>query len=254
MKLTNNTILITGGGSGIGRGLAEAFHALGNKVIIAGRRPGPLEETTNANPGMASALLDINDPAAIREFAAEVTELHPGLNVLINNAGIARRENIKAKPEEVTDAEAIISTNVLGPIRLTAVLLPHLQKQPRATIINVSSGLAFVPTPAAPTYSASKAFFHSYTESLRFQLKGSSVDVLEIIPPYVQTELGGPAQAIDPRAMPLKDYIAETMQIFKNQPEAVENCVENVKFLRFAEANGTYAKAFEVLSKMVPES
>src|SRR6202035_5659513 len=154
MDLTNNTILITGGGSGIGRGLAEAFHALGNKVIIAGRRQQALEETTRANPGMASVALDINDPAAIRSFAAEVTKLYPALNVLINNAGIARREDLKAQPENLTDAEAMITTNVLGPIRLTAALLPHLQKQPRATVINVTSGLGFVPLPVMPTYSA----------------------------------------------------------------------------------------------------
>jgi uncharacterized oxidoreductase len=250
MNLTNNTILITGGGSGIGRGLAEAFHALGNKVIIAGRRRSVLEETTDGNPGMAFVTLDINDPAAIRSFAAEVIELHPTLNVLINNAGIARREDIKAQPENVADAEAIITTNVLGPIRLTAALLPHLQKQSRATIINVSSGLAFVPFPFAPTYSASKAALHSYTQVLRFQLKDTPVEVLEIIPPYVQTELGGPSQAIDPRAMPLKDYIAETMHILKSQPQAVENCVEKVKPLRFAEATGTFDKAFEMLSQL----
>ena len=198
MNITNNTILITGGGSGIGRGLAEAFHALGNKVIIAGRRRKALEETTDANPGMAFVTLDIDDPAAIRAFAAEVTELHPTLNVLINNAGISRMEDLKAKWEGPTKAEAMITTNLLGPIRLTAALLPRLRKQPRATIINVTSGLAFVPFPLAPTYSATKAALHSYTESLRFQFKETPLEFLEIIPPYVQTELGGPAQAADP--------------------------------------------------------
>ena len=250
MDLTNNTILITGGGSGIGRGLAEAFHALGNKVIIAGRRQQALEETTRANPGMASVALDINDPAAIRSFAAEVTKLYPALNVLINNAGIARMEDLKAQ-ENVTNAEAMITTNVLGPIRLTAALLPHLQKQPRATIINVTSGLGFVPLPVMPTYSATKAALHSYTESLRFQLRDTPVQVLEIIPPYVQTELGGSAQTKDPRAMPLKDFIAETIRIFQKQPEAVENFVESVKPLRFAEATGTYDKAFQMLTQLV---
>jgi uncharacterized oxidoreductase len=251
MNLTNNTILITGGGSGIGRGLAEAFHALGNKVIIAGRRQQALEETTAANPGMDSLTLDINDPAAVRSFAAEVTKLHPTLNVLINNAGIARREDLKAQPENVANAEAIITTNVLGPIRLTAALLPHLQKQSRATIINVTSGLGFVPFPVMPTYSATKAALHSYTQSLRFQLKATPVQVLEIIPPYVQTELGGPAQTTDPRAIPLKDFIAETIEIFKSQPEATENFVESVKPLRFAEATGSYDKAFQRLSQLV---
>ena len=249
MKLTDNTILITGGGSGIGRGLAEAFHALGNKVIIAGRRQQALKETTGANPGMASVTLDINDPAAIQAFAAEVIGLHPTLNVLINNAGIARQEDLKAHADPAK-AEAMITTNILGPIRLTAALLPHLQKQPHSTIINVSSGLAFVPLPLAPTYSATKAALHSYTESLRFQFRGTPVEVLEIIPPYVQTELGGSSQTVDPRAMPLKEFIAETMQILKTRPELTENCVERVKPLRYAEATGSYDKAFAMLGQM----
>jgi uncharacterized oxidoreductase len=144
----------------------------------------------------------------------------------------------------------MITTNLLGPIRLTAALLPHLQKQTRATILNVSSGLAFVPLPSAPTYSATKAALHSYTESLRVQLRDTPVQVIEIIPPYVQTELGGSRQANDPRAMPLKEYIAETVQILKSQPEAKENCVENVKFLRFAEAAGTFDKVLQTLTEM----
>jgi uncharacterized oxidoreductase len=250
MKLTDNTILITGGGSGIGRGLAEAFHALGNKVIIAGRRQSVLEETTDANPGMASVTLDITNPAAIQAFAEEVTELHPTLNVMINNAGISRLEDLKAKVEDPTKAEAMITTNLLGPIRLTTALLPHLRKQSRATIINVTSGLAFVPFPQAPTYSATKAALHSYTESLRFQFKDTPVEFLEIIPPYVQTELGGPAQAVDPRAMPLKEYIAETMQILKTQPTPTEINVEKVKFLRFAETTGNFDKALQMLGQM----
>jgi len=250
MQLTDNTILITGGGSGIGRGLAEAFHALGNKVIIAGRRQSVLEETTDANPGMASVTLDITNPVAIQAFVAEVTELHPTLNVLINNAGISRLEDLKTKPDNQATADAMITTNLLGPIRLTAALLPHLRKQSRATIINVTSGLGFVPLPSAPTYSATKAALHSYTESLRFQFKETPVEFLEIIPPYVQTELGGPAQAADPRAMPLKDYIAETMQILKTQPTPSEINVEKVKFLRFAEATGNFDKALQMLGQM----
>jgi uncharacterized oxidoreductase len=250
MQLTGNTILITGGGSGIGRGLAEAFHALGNQVIIAGRRQNVLDKTTEANPGMASLVLDIENPAAIEAFATQITSQHPALNVLINNAGILRPENLTAQQPDLRDAEAMVTTNLLGPIRLTAALLPHLKKQPRATILNVSSGLGFVPLPLAPTYSATKAALHSYTQSLRFQLRDTPVQVVEIIPPYVQTELGGSQQAADPRAMPLAEYIAETMQILRDQPEAPENCVEKAKFLRFAEATGSFEKAFEMLSQM----
>jgi len=146
MKTTDNTILITGGGSGIGRGLAEAFHALGNQVIISGRSQKSLDETTAANPGMKSLTVDMADAASIQSFAARLTEEFPSLNVVINNAGIARPENLLAQPADLADAEAMITTNLLGPMRLTAALLPHLLKQPRATLMTVSSGLAFLLT------------------------------------------------------------------------------------------------------------
>src|SRR5579872_3684960 len=198
MKTTGNTILITGGGSGIGRGLAEAFHALGNHVIIAGRRKQPLDETRAANPGMTALTLDIADAVNIRSFAARLATSYPALNVLINNAGIMRVENLQSQPDDLDDAESTIATNLLGPIRLTAALLPLLKKQPRSTIMNVSSGLAFVPMAPTPTYCATKAAIHSYTQSLRYQLQGSTIEVLELIPPYVATDLlNGPAAAED---------------------------------------------------------
>jgi uncharacterized oxidoreductase len=243
MILKGNTILITGGGSGIGRGLAEAFHAAGNQVIIAGRRPQALAETTLANPGMKSMTLDIEDPEKIRSFAAKVAAEYPALNVLINNAGIMRLENLLAQPADLADTEQIITTNLLGPIRLTAALLPLLGKQPRSTVMNVSSGLAFVPLALTPTYCATKAAIHSYTLSLRYQLKASKTEVLELVPPYVATDLMG--GAADPRAMPLDKFIAEVMEILKTKPDATEICVKNVDPLRYAAEGGKFEAVFQ---------
>jgi uncharacterized oxidoreductase len=243
MNLSGNTILITGGGSGIGRGLAEAFHALDNQVIIAGRRKQALDDTTAANPGMKSIPLDIENPAAIRTFAAEVSAAFPELNVLVNNAGIMRAENLLAQPEDLADAEAIVTTNLLGPIRLTAALLPQLRKQPRSAIMNVSSGLAFLPLALTPTYCATKAAIHSYTLSLRYQLRETTTEVLELVPPYVATDLMG--GAADSRAMPLDRFIAEVMKILKTHPTPTEICVDNVKGLRFAAESGKFDAVFK---------
>jgi uncharacterized oxidoreductase len=229
MKLSGNTIFITGGGSGIGHALAEQLHKRGNQVIISGRRKDALDAATAANPGMKSIALDIEDPANIAAVVEKLTRDFPALNVLINNAGIMRPEDVKKGA--VADAEAIVTTNLLGPIRITAALMPHFLKQASATVINVSSGLAFVPLALTPTYCATKAAIHSYTQSLRYQLQGTSIKVLEIIPPWVATELMGEKPS-DPRAMPLDKYIAETMEILGTDAEEI--CVQNVLFLRNA--------------------
>ena len=243
MKLSGNTILITGGGSGIGRGLAEAFHGLGNQVIIAGRRKQLLDEVTAANEGMQSIALDMQSGTAVSAFASEISERFPALNVVINNAGIMRAEKLQKQQADLADAEAIITTNLLGPIRLTAALLPHLQKQPQSAVMMVSSGLAFVPLAITPTYCATKAAIHSYTQSLRYQLQGTTTEVLELIPPYVATDLMNGKS--DPRAMPLDRYIAEVMEILRTDPSASEICVENVKRLRFAAEGGHYEAVFK---------
>lgn len=242
MQMTGSTILITGGGSGIGRALAEAFHARGNQVIIAGRRQQILDEVVTANSGMRSAVLDIEDAEAIRHFAEQLRMEFPALNVVIHNAGIMRPEAVQ--DGALDDAEATVATNLLGPIRLTAALLPHLLAQPNAAIITVSSGLAFLPLATTPTYSATKAAIHSYTQSLRYQLRDTSVQVIELIPPYVQTELMGPGQASDPGAMPLGDFIDEVVSILDTSPDATEILVERVRPLRFAEAGGNYPVFF----------
>lgn len=211
MNLSGNTIFITGGGSGIGKGLAEALHAKGNKVIISGRRTAVLEEVTKANPGMEFVALNIDDPKSIASVAEELVKKYPALNVLINNAGIMKPDGLQG----VVDDAVIVSTvttNLLGPVRMTSGLIEHLKKQPKAYVINVTSGLAFLPLAVTAVYSATKAALHSLSLSQRYLLKDTSVKVLEIAPPYVQTELMGAQQAADPRAMPLKEFIAATIE------------------------------------------
>ena len=248
MQTTGNTILVTGGGTGIGRGLAESFHQLGNQVIIAGRRLQPLQETAKANPGMQYLQLDQGDAAGIRRFAAEVTDRHPDLNVVINNAGIQRVEDLTTG--DVSAAEQTVAINLLGPIRLTAALLPSLLDKPHPAIVNVTSGLAFMPSALTPTYCASKAALHSYTESLRFQLRDTSVQVIEIIPLQVQTALQGD-RSFDPNAMPLDEYITETMELLQTQPQASEIVVQRAKRFRFAERDGAYDEIYPAFNQTI---
>jgi uncharacterized oxidoreductase len=248
MQMTGNTVLVTGGGTGIGRGLAESFHRLGNQVIIAGRRPEPLQAVAEANPGMKYLPLDQGDPASIQQFAAELTGRYRDLNVVINNAGIQRVEDLTASDAAV--AEETVAINLLGPIRLTAALLPSLLAKPHAAIVNVTSGLAFMPSALTPTYCATKAALHSYTQSLRFQLRDSSVQVIEIVPPQVQTALQG-ERGFDPNAMPLDDYIAETMKLLQGQPQTDEIVVERAKPFRFAERNGAYDDIYLAFNQAV---
>ncbi len=237
MQVTGNTILITGGGSGIGRALAEAFHRRGNEVIIAGRREDTLRKVAEANPGMKTAVLDVQDPAAIKRFAARVADEFPKLNVVLNNAGIMQMEDWRADEVDLSIAEATIATNLLAPLRLTAALLPQLKRR-KSTVITVSSGLAFLTLAHTPTYSATKAAIHALSDSLRYQLRDTSVDVVEIAPPYVATELMGEQQANDPNAMPLAEFIDEVMTILETQPDVREVLVKRVYPLRFAAEQG----------------
>jgi uncharacterized oxidoreductase len=248
MKMSGSTILITGGGSGIGRALAERLHALGNQVVIAGRNAASLDEVTSANPGMAAMTFDVRDAASIKEFATAVVAHHSTLNVVINNAGIMQPEKLLEAPVNLAIAEATIATNLLGPIRLTSALLPHLLKQPSATVVTVSSGLAFVPMAMTPTYSATKSAIHAYSMALREQLKGSSTAVIEIVPPYVQTGLMGEQQANDPRAMPLGIFIDEVMSLLAGDPAITEVVVERCRPLRYAAENGDFAQIFATLN------
>src|SRR4051794_2416027 len=190
MRLEANTIFITGGGSGIGRGLAEAFHKLGNQVIIGGRRREALERTAAENPGMSTIQIDTSNAESIRAAAAEVIRRFPELNVVVNNAGVQRVIDFAGEgPIDEAGFQEEIDTNIYGVLRVTTAFLPHLRSKPSATIVNVSSGLAFLPTARFPVYCATKAFVHSFTMSLRYQFRGSNVRVVELAPPWVATDL-----------------------------------------------------------------
>ena len=244
MTPSGNTILVTGGGSGIGRELARELQRDGNTVIVAGRRKGALAETVGNRANMAALTLDIADPREIDAFAARLLAEWPALNVVVNNAGIMGAEH----PVDAAIAEAIIATNLVGPIRLTGALLPHLRAQAHAALINVSSALAFVPFAATPTYCATKAALHSWTVSLRHQLRETGVEVIEIIPPAVQTELQ-PGLSINPHAMPLAAFMAETMAQLRQQPTPPEIFGEVAGAMRGVVDDTRFAAVFAPMNR-----
>lgn len=227
MKLKGNTIFITGGGSGIGRGLAESFHKLGNKVIISGRRRANLDEVVAANPGMEAIELDITDPASIDAVATRLIADHPDLNVVINNAGIMLPDRAGGQIDDKLLLDTVI-TNLVGPIRMTSALVEHLKKRKDAVIAYTSSVLGFVPMAPTAVYSATKAALHSYVLSQRFLLKEARVRVLEIAPPWVRTDLMNSREA--ELAMPLDQFISETMAVLAT--DADEILVDGAKAFR----------------------
>ena len=236
MKLTGNTIFITGGGSGIGRGLAEALHKRGNKVIISGRRRGHLDEVVAANPGMSAIELDIADPASIEKVAAQLIADYPDLNVLINNAGIMEPDQAGG---HIDDALLVstVTTNLIGPIRMTSALLDHLKTRNDAVVAYTSSVLAFVPLAVTSVYSSTKAALHSYVLSQRFMLRDTKVRVLEIAPPWVRTDLMNSREA--EQAMPLDAFIDETIAVLGT--DADEVLVEGAQAFRANPGPGEHA-------------
>lgn len=246
MKISGNTILIAGGTSGLGLAFARAFQEAGNKVIVAGRRREVLDRIEVENPGIEGEQFDVTDNASIRQLFDTVTDNHPELNVVITMAGIMRFEPV-LEAEALETAEATVATNLLGTIRLVHAFAPFLTKQADAAILTVTSGLAYVPLASTPAYGATKAAVHSYTESLRAQLRDTSVQVIELTPPLTRTRLMGDRTDND-QAMPLEEYISETMGLLESEPEARQILVERVKFQRFAEVNGDYDNVFARLA------
>ncbi len=253
MDISGNTIFIPGATSGIGLELARAFAARGNTVIVGGRRTELLDRIAAENPGIHTVRIDTADPDSIADASRAVLADHPDLNVLVTMAGIMRSEDWTAPSGFLATAEATVTTNLLGPIRLIAAFIEHLRSRPDATIMTVSSGLAFAPLRVTPTYNATKAAIHMLSESLRLQLVDSTVKVLELEPPAVRTALM-PGQETSDFAMPLDDFVSEVIGLVESQPEATEIQVENVKFLRYGEARGDYAQVVATLNGRDPHA
>ncbi|RJE78498.1 SDR family oxidoreductase [Paracoccus sp. JM45] len=247
MTFTNRTILITGGNSGIGLALAEALQSKGNRIIITGRNSDSLQAAMQRNPEMSGYLIDVTDENSLAAFSDAVIAEHPELDTVILNAGIMEAEDYTAERVSLDVAERTIATNLTAPIRLAAVLLPHLRTQSHAALLTVSSGLAFVPKAANPAYSATKAAIHAWTQAVRYQLRDTSVDVHEIAPPLVATELT-PGQSAVSAAMPLQEFIDEVVGILALTEVPDEILVARVNFQRKAEAEGRYEEAFSAIN------
>jgi uncharacterized oxidoreductase len=245
MKTTGNTIFFTGGTSGLGLGLARRFRDLGNTVIISGRRQDLLDRIA-ADDGIEGIALDVADPDSIAAAFEQVTRTHD-VNVLITMAGIMQIEDLR-DPGHLATAEQTIDINLLGTIRTVTAFTPYLLKQRDPAILTVSSGLASVPLTITPTYSATKAAIHSYTQSLRIQLADAGVQVIEVVPPAVRTALLN--QEDDERAMPLDEYLTETMDLLQRHPDADEILVDRVRFLRDAERENRYDQVIGILNSV----
>lgn len=250
MDISGNTLFIPGATSGIGLGLALRLLDLGNTVIIGGRRTELLEQIRAEHPAIHTVEIDTADPESILRARDEVLAAHPDLDALVTMAGIMLPEQLHGADhaaDHLAVAERTITTNLLGPIRLIAAFEPHLATRPHATIMTVSSGLGFVPLPFTPTYSATKAAIHSFTESLRVQLAGTSIQVIELVPPAVQTPLMGQQQS--PMAMPLAAYLDEVLSNLVQDPGAREILVANVVPIRHAVRDGKYDEVLGMLSE-----
>ncbi|WP_347556958.1 SDR family NAD(P)-dependent oxidoreductase [Robbsia sp. KACC 23696] len=240
MNATGNTILITGGSSGIGLEMARQLLARRNTVIITGRDAARLASAQEALPGVHCFQSDVTDPEAIVALHASVIAAFPALNVLINNAGVMRKIDLQDPANDVSTIGKEIETNLLGPVRMVQQYLPHLLAQKRATIVNVSSGLAFVPMAVSPVYCATKAALHSYSQSLRLQLAGTSVEVVEVAPPLTETPLGDAFTKEDTAGV-------KSMDVAELARHAIEGCVRGTK-----EVKPGLSRALYLLGRVAP--
>ncbi len=231
MKITNRTVFIVGGTSGIGRRLAQRFVDAGSSVIVAGRSPEPQD-------GLETVQIDVTDPDSILRARDQVLDGHPDLDVVVTMSGVMLTEDLR-DPAHIAATETTIATNLLGTIRVIDAFTPHLMGRGSGTILTVSSGIAFLPFPLMPSYGASKAGVHAYTESLRAQLAGTGIEVAELVPPAVAT---AGQEKVNPAALPLDAYLDEVMELLAGQPTPHEILVKGVLMHRWAERDGSYAE------------
>ena len=249
MRMTGNTILVTGGTSGIGLGLAAAFAALGNNVIVTGRTRVQLDALAAACPALHGVILDLNEPGSLPVMKEEVLARFPAMDLVIANAGVSGREDLTADDWNLPFAEAMIRTKVMGVLATAEAFLPILRRQPAATFMVTSSKLAYLPSSSFPTYCGTKAFLHSWVQSLRHQLRGTTVEVLELLPPYVATKITGEAQLTDPRALPLATFVAQAVALLEaGDHSRGEVLVERARADRSAEREGRYAEGFAAVN------
>ena len=224
MKLSGRTVLVTGGSSGIGLGIAEVFHKQGSRVIVCGRDRSRLSAVEEKFPGITALPCDVGDGKQRKDLAEEVMRRFPDLDILVNNAGIQRYVDLKKGYNELKSGEDEIAINFVSVVELTALFIGHLMKRPSAAIINVSSGLGFMPMQSTPVYSATKAAIHTYTLVLRQQLRDTSVRVIEIVPTMVDTGLnreGRDDAHLKYRGVSLPEYIPTVISGLENDVEMI---------------------------------
>lgn len=231
MDLSHRTALIVGGTSGIGLGLAHRLARLGSTVVVGGRRPEPVD-------GLESVQVDVTDPASVLRARDEVLAAHPDLDLVVTMSGVMLIEDL-LDPAHIAAAESTVATNLLGTIRVLDAFTPHLVARGAGAFVTVTSGIAFLPFPAMPTYAASKAGVHAYTEALRVQLAGTGVEVTELVPPAVAT---AGQETVNPAALPLDAFLDEVLDLLGRTPTPDEVLVQGVRMHRWAERDGTYAE------------
>ncbi len=229
MDISNRTVFIAGGTSGIGAGLARRFHAAGSTVVVGGRRAAGLDD-------VGSVTVDVTDPASVLAARDEVLTAHPDLDLVVTMSGVMLTEDLR-DPAHVAQAEQSVAVNLLGTIRVVDAFTPHLLAQGHGDVLTVTSGIGFTPFPLMPTYGATKAAVHSYTESLRAHLAGTGVGVSELVPPAVAT--AGQEQ-LNPNALPLDAFLDEVVGLLSQDPTPHEVVVERALPLRWSERDGTY--------------